>query len=65
MSDQDSDKLPGGMVFPGLPKAPQPDPVNASQLGGARHDIFFAAVQTTRMPMIVTDPHQPDRKSVV
>jgi PAS domain S-box-containing protein len=26
----------------------------------APHDIFFAAVQTTRMPMIVTDPHQPD-----
>jgi PAS domain S-box-containing protein len=24
------------------------------------HDIFFAAVETTRMPMIVTDPHQPD-----
>ncbi|SEO96516.1 PAS domain S-box-containing protein [Methylobacterium sp. ap11] len=23
-------------------------------------DIFFAAVETTRMPMIVTDPHQPD-----
>lgn len=64
MSDQDSDKLPGGMVFPGLPKAPQPDPVNASQLGGARHDIFFAAVQTTRMPMIVTDPHQPDNPIV-
>lgn len=26
----------------------------------ARHDIFFAAVETTRMPMTVTDPHQPD-----
>lgn len=26
----------------------------------ARHDIFFAAVKTTRMPMTVTDPHQPD-----
>ncbi len=24
------------------------------------HDIFFAAVETTRMPMIVTDPYQPD-----
>ncbi|KQQ44954.1 histidine kinase [Methylobacterium sp. Leaf125] len=24
------------------------------------HDIFFAAVETTRMPMIVTDPHQAD-----
>ncbi|MFS0770885.1 histidine kinase famiy protein [Sphingomonas sp. 1P08PE] len=26
----------------------------------APHDIFFAAVKTTRMPMIVTDPHRPD-----
>jgi PAS domain S-box-containing protein len=26
----------------------------------APHDIFFAAVKTTRMPMIVTDPSQPD-----
>ena len=25
-----------------------------------REDIFFAAVETTRMPMVVTDPHQPD-----
>jgi PAS domain S-box-containing protein len=24
------------------------------------NDIFFAAVETTRMPMIVTDPRQPD-----
>ncbi len=30
-----------------------------------RHDdIFFAAVQTTRMPMIVTDPHKPDNPIV-
>jgi PAS domain S-box-containing protein len=28
------------------------------------HDIFFAAVETTRMPMIVTDPHQPDNPIV-
>ena len=26
----------------------------------AGSDIFFAAVKTTRMPMVVTDPHQPD-----
>ncbi len=26
----------------------------------APHDIFFAAVKTTRMPMIVTDPKRPD-----
>ncbi|MFG6416981.1 histidine kinase famiy protein [Roseateles sp. DC23W] len=25
-----------------------------------RDDMFFAAMQTTRMPMLVTDPHQPD-----
>ena len=25
-----------------------------------KSDIFFAAVETTRMPMIVTDPRQPD-----
>ncbi|WP_294337456.1 histidine kinase famiy protein [uncultured Sphingomonas sp.] len=28
------------------------------------HDIFFAAVETTRMPMIVTDPNQPDNPIV-
>lgn len=27
-------------------------------------DIFFAAVATTRMPMIVTDPHRPDNPIV-
>jgi len=27
---------------------------------GGNNDIFFAAVEKTRMPMIVTDPHQPD-----
>ena len=26
----------------------------------AGSDIFFAAVKTTRMPMVVTDPHRPD-----
>ena len=31
-----------------------------ADLSGARHDIFFAAVETTRMPMTVTDPRQPD-----
>lgn len=25
-----------------------------------RHDLFFAAIEMTRMPMIVTDPNQPD-----
>ncbi|WP_313203622.1 histidine kinase famiy protein [Stenotrophomonas sp.] len=29
-------------------------------MGDRRSDIFFSAVETTRMPMIITDPHQPD-----
>ncbi|MDO9707289.1 histidine kinase famiy protein [Paracraurococcus lichenis] len=37
--------LEGGQPF---------DPTNRSS------EVFFAAVATTRMPMIVTDPHQPD-----
>ena len=28
------------------------------------NSIFFAAVKTTRMPMIVTDPRQPDNPIV-
>ncbi|RZI56912.1 MAG: PAS domain-containing protein [Rubrivivax sp.] len=28
--------------------------------GGKGRDIFFAAVQATRMPMVVADPRQPD-----
>ncbi len=39
--------------------------VSGGPEGLKRHDdIFFAAVQTTRMPMIVTDPHQPDNPIV-
>lgn len=37
--------------------------VNNSSTGdisGSDHNIFFAAVETTRMPMIVTDPKRPD-----
>ncbi|RYY35897.1 MAG: PAS domain-containing protein, partial [Sphingomonadales bacterium] len=33
--------------------------VNEAQPREGR-DIFFAAVETTRMPMVVTDPHKPD-----
>ncbi|WP_045738704.1 hybrid sensor histidine kinase/response regulator [Xanthomonas sp. MUS 060] len=36
------------------------DPDSPASVSNRRSDIFFAAVQTTRMPMIVTDPHQPD-----
>ncbi|TXN62374.1 PAS domain-containing protein [Methylobacterium sp. WL18] len=32
----------------------------ASDVADPKSDIFFAAVETTRMPMIVTDPRQPD-----
>jgi PAS domain S-box-containing protein len=49
-----------------LPSAPPPH-----LAGGANHDmtddsnsIFFAAVKTTRMPMIVTDPNQHDNPIV-
>lgn len=38
-------------------------PVTGSGQSGVEdspHDIFFAAVETTRMPMIVTDPYQDD-----
>ena len=49
---------------PEKPKAPGPNtPVTGSGPAGVldqHHDIFFAAVERTRMPMIVTDPHQPD-----
>jgi len=31
-----------------------------SDVSDRKSDIFFAAVETTRMPMIVTDPRQPD-----
>ena len=34
--------------------------VIASNQGHEGHDIFFAAVQMSRMPMILTDPHRPD-----
>lgn len=37
--------------------------VNDSSTGdisGSDHNIFFAAVETTRMPMTVTDPKRPD-----
>ncbi|MGF3027783.1 HWE histidine kinase domain-containing protein [Methylobacterium aquaticum] len=31
---------------------------------GASHDPFSAAVRATRMPMVITDPHQPDNPIV-
>ncbi|WP_329959276.1 histidine kinase famiy protein [Sphingomonas sp. Leaf21] len=37
---------------------------DARQPHSGQSDIFFAAVKTTRMPMIVTDPRQPDNPIV-
>jgi PAS domain S-box-containing protein len=34
--------------------------VIAAGIGHGGRDIFFAAVQMSRMPMCLTDPHQPD-----
>ncbi|MEA1834861.1 hybrid sensor histidine kinase/response regulator [Methylobacterium durans] len=52
------------VTSPEKPKTNGPHtPVTGSGPSGVEdvhHDIFFAAVETTRMPMIVTDPHQPD-----
>lgn len=39
--------------------SPHRSPVEDRGFGGD-HDIFFAAVEMTRMPMIVTDPNLPD-----
>ncbi|MGE7419116.1 hybrid sensor histidine kinase/response regulator [Methylobacterium tarhaniae] len=53
-----------------MPSSPEKPPNNGPRTSVAgsgpsgvedvHHDIFFAAVETTRMPMIVTDPHQHD-----
>ncbi|WPB55837.1 histidine kinase famiy protein [Xylophilus sp. GOD-11R] len=55
-------------------KPPQPNPIQpprvevehkaGDQLRRHKDDIFFAAIETTRMPMIVTDPRQPDNPIV-
>ncbi|KAA9001592.1 PAS domain-containing protein [Stenotrophomonas cyclobalanopsidis] len=45
--------------FKGFP-SPSVRSENALPIGDKRSDIFFSAVETTRMPMIITDPHQPD-----
>jgi len=50
---------------PDAPRETQPPVISDHvQPHDARHDIFFAAVKTTRMPMIVTDPHRPDNPIV-
>jgi len=45
--------------FKGFP-SPSVRSEHALPIGDERSDIFFSAVETTRMPMIITDPHQPD-----
>lgn len=46
------------------PRIPGPRPTvehgHASEVADHRDDIFFAAIELTRMPMLVTDPRQPD-----
>ena len=39
-------------------------PSGREEFRRARHDIFFAAVAATRMPMTVTDPNQHDNPIV-
>ncbi len=58
------------LVWLGMSRLPAPDTDTAAlsvsahlhdiMPAGAGSDIFFAAVKTTRMPMVVTDPHRPD-----
>ncbi|MGN6279253.1 MAG: histidine kinase famiy protein [Sphingomonas sp.] len=43
---------------------PAPRIRDRAEPADASADIFFAAVKTTRMPMIVTDPNQPDNPIV-
>ncbi|UUX94407.1 histidine kinase famiy protein [Aquabacterium sp. J223] len=50
-----------------MPAGPsEPVTVSHEKLNADRHgrDIFFAAVETTRMPMVITDPRQPDNPIV-
>jgi PAS domain S-box-containing protein len=44
---------------PETPRARVHDGASA-EVSDPKSEIFFAAVETTRMPMIVTDPRQPD-----
>ncbi|MBB4153092.1 PAS domain S-box-containing protein [Sphingomonas jinjuensis] len=44
--------------------APAPHISDVTRPHESGNDIFFAAVRTTRMPMIVTDPNQPDNPIV-
>ncbi|OOW81724.1 hybrid sensor histidine kinase/response regulator [Xanthomonas campestris pv. vitiswoodrowii] len=48
----------------GEPRAPHISDTRGLPVEKHRSDIFFAAVETTRMPMTVTDPHLPDNPIV-
>lgn len=48
---------------PGGPP-PHIDQSRDTAMTDQHNSIFFAAVKTTRMPMIVTDPRQPDNPIV-
>ncbi|MDI3381351.1 histidine kinase famiy protein [Xenophilus aerolatus] len=57
------------MSQPEKPPIPGRSPVQVedggpSQFVSHKDDIFFAAIETTRMPMLVTDPRQPDNPIV-
>ena len=58
MGNPSIDRNPDKVIPPAPPIS---DPRLPAEAG---HDIFFAAVKTTRMPMIVTDPSQPDNPIV-
>ena len=57
MADETSETPPGG---------PPPHLAGMANhdMGDDHNTIFFAAVKTTRMPMIVTDPNKPDNPIV-
>jgi PAS domain S-box-containing protein len=63
-----SSGIPAGLDFAGDPHSPTGgaairhwESSTISEPGlGSRGNIFFAAIQMTRMPMILTDPNQPD-----
>ncbi|MBP0443257.1 PAS domain-containing protein [Roseomonas sp. SSH11] len=65
----DAENRPGRPVDPVQelrdPRArPKVEGGKASGVSDTHSDVFFAAVEMTRMPMIVTDPHQPDNPIV-
>ena len=37
---------------------------SVSAMSDPRNEIFFTAIETTRMPMVVSDPHRPDNPIV-